>query len=163
VPELPFQHLTAQAAPSIVDRETWLAACDDLLTREKAHTREGDAIAAARRRLPMTEIPGDVTVVGADGRMPFIDAFEGRRQLVGYFHMWHDGKPWDQQHRPRHRGDGLELRAARSDRLRPSGELGELTGGMAAGVWPARRAVPDRWPADDPMERDRPSATSFLS
>jgi predicted dithiol-disulfide oxidoreductase (DUF899 family) len=97
VPQLPFQQLTTQAAPSIVDRETWLAACDDLLTREKAHTREGDAIAAARRRLPMTEVPADVTVVGADGRIPFVDAFEGRRQLIGYFHMWHDGKPWEQQ------------------------------------------------------------------
>jgi predicted dithiol-disulfide oxidoreductase (DUF899 family) len=97
VPRLPFQQLTAQAAPSIVDRETWLAACEDLLTREKAHTREGDAIAAARRRLPMTEIPSDVTVVGVDGSIPFVDAFEGRSQLIGYFHMWHDGKPWDQQ------------------------------------------------------------------
>ena len=82
---------------TVVDRETWLAACDDLLTREKAHTREGDAIAAARRRLPMTEVLADVTVVGADGRIPFVDAFEGRRQLIGYFHMWHDGKPWEQQ------------------------------------------------------------------
>ena len=45
----------------------------------------------------MTEVPADVTVVGADGRIPFVDAFEGRRQLVGYFHMWHDGKPWEQQ------------------------------------------------------------------
>ena len=57
MPQLPFQQLPTQAAPSIVDRETWLAACDDLLSREKAHTREGDAIAAARRRLPMTGFP----------------------------------------------------------------------------------------------------------
>jgi predicted dithiol-disulfide oxidoreductase (DUF899 family) len=97
VPQLPVQQLTTHAVPSIVAREDWLAACDDLLTREKAHTREGDAIAAARRRLPMTEVPADVTVVGADGHIPFIDAFEGRRQLVGYFHMWHDGRPWEQQ------------------------------------------------------------------
>jgi predicted dithiol-disulfide oxidoreductase (DUF899 family) len=97
VPRLPFQELTTRAAPSIVDRQNWLAACDDLLAREKAHTREGDAIAAARRRLPMTEIPADVKVVGVDGAIPFVDAFEGRRQLIGYFHMWHDGKPWEQQ------------------------------------------------------------------
>jgi predicted dithiol-disulfide oxidoreductase (DUF899 family) len=42
------------ATPPIVDRETWHRDRDALLAREKAHTREGDAIAAARRRLPMT-------------------------------------------------------------------------------------------------------------
>ena len=35
-------------------------------------------------------------MVGVDGPMPFLEAFEGRRQLIGYFHMWHDGKEWDQ-------------------------------------------------------------------
>ena len=32
---------------------TWKAEMDALLVREKAHTREGDTIAAARRQLPM--------------------------------------------------------------------------------------------------------------
>src|SRR5439155_14461108 len=41
--------------PPFVDLATWQAAREELLVREKAHTREGDAIAAARRRLPMTE------------------------------------------------------------------------------------------------------------
>jgi predicted dithiol-disulfide oxidoreductase (DUF899 family) len=40
-------------APKIVDRSTFQAELDALRVREKAHTREGDAIAAARRRLPM--------------------------------------------------------------------------------------------------------------
>jgi predicted dithiol-disulfide oxidoreductase (DUF899 family) len=40
--------------PPIVGRAAWQAARDELLVREKAHTREGDAIAAARRRLPTT-------------------------------------------------------------------------------------------------------------
>lgn len=39
-------------APAIVDRGTWIDRRMALLDREKAHTREGDAIAAARRRLP---------------------------------------------------------------------------------------------------------------
>ena len=30
--------------PAVVDRATWQAQLDDLLVREKAHTREGDAI-----------------------------------------------------------------------------------------------------------------------
>ena len=61
--------------------------------REKAHTREGDAIAAARRRLPMVEFDGSVSVVGADGPVPFLDLFQGREELVVYKHMWHDGAP----------------------------------------------------------------------
>jgi predicted dithiol-disulfide oxidoreductase (DUF899 family) len=77
MPRLPFGQLITKATPSIVDRETWLAACDDLLVREKANTRESDAIAAARRRLPITELPGEITVVGAAGPIPFLDAFNG--------------------------------------------------------------------------------------
>jgi predicted dithiol-disulfide oxidoreductase (DUF899 family) len=37
----------ALALPVVVDRAVWQAQLDGLLVREKAHTREGDAIAAA--------------------------------------------------------------------------------------------------------------------
>src|SRR6266567_3460584 len=43
-------------APKIVDRSAFQAELDALRVREKAHTKEGDAIAAARRRLPMVEV-----------------------------------------------------------------------------------------------------------
>ena len=43
-------------APEVVDRSTFQAELDALRVREKAHTKEGDAIAAARRRLPMVEM-----------------------------------------------------------------------------------------------------------
>jgi predicted dithiol-disulfide oxidoreductase (DUF899 family) len=79
--------------PPVVDQATWQAARDELLVREKAHTREGDAIAAARRRLPMVEIDGTVEVVGADGPVRFLDLFQGRNELVVYQHMWYDGAP----------------------------------------------------------------------
>ncbi|HWC83304.1 MAG TPA: DUF899 family protein [Pseudonocardiaceae bacterium] len=79
--------------PPVVDLATWQAASAELLLREKAHTREGDAIAAARRRLPMVEFDGTVEVVGADGPVPFIDLFQGREELVVYKHMWWDGAP----------------------------------------------------------------------
>ena len=69
----------------------------ELRTREKAHTREGDAIAAARRRLPMTEVPPDTTVIGPDGPIPFGEVFEGRDELIVYSHMFHDGQPWEWQ------------------------------------------------------------------
>jgi predicted dithiol-disulfide oxidoreductase (DUF899 family) len=79
--------------PPVVDLATWQAARDELLVREKAHTREGDAIAAARRRLPMVQIDGTVEVVGPDGPVPFLDLFQGRDELVVYQHMWYDGAP----------------------------------------------------------------------
>ena len=79
--------------PPIVDMATWQEARDELLVREKAHTREGDAIAAARRRLPMVEFDGKVEVVGPDGPVPFLDLFQGRDELLVYKHMWYDGAP----------------------------------------------------------------------
>ena len=79
--------------PPVVDLAAWQAARDELLVREKAHTHEGDAIAAARRRLPMVEVDGTVEVVGPDGPVPFHDLFQGRDELLVYKHMWHDGAP----------------------------------------------------------------------
>ena len=79
--------------PPIVDMAAWRTARQELLVREKAHTREGDAIAAARRRLPMVEFDGTVEVVGADGPVSFLDLFQGRDELVVYKHMWYDGAP----------------------------------------------------------------------
>ena len=79
--------------PPVVDLATWQAARNELLVREKAHTHEGDAIAAARRRLPMVEFDGTVEVVGPDGPVPFLSLFQGRDELVVYKHMWYDGAP----------------------------------------------------------------------
>src|ERR1700729_2365302 len=56
------QTIELPGRPPVVDLATWQAARDELLVREKAHTREGDAIAAARRRLPMVEFAGKVGV-----------------------------------------------------------------------------------------------------
>lgn len=79
--------------PPVVDRASWQAQLDDLVIREKAHTKEGDAIAAARRRLPMVEVDASIPLIGANGRVPLIDVFEGRRQLIVYYHMWYPGNP----------------------------------------------------------------------
>ena len=73
--------------PPMVDMSSWQAAGDELLVREKAHTREGDAIAAARRRLPMVEVDGSTPVTGPIGPVPFRSLFEGRDRLVVYQHM----------------------------------------------------------------------------
>src|SRR5271169_80832 len=80
------------AHPPVTDRASRQAELDRLLVREKAHTREGDAIAAARRRLPMVEVDATIPVTGEHGPVPLLDVFEGRRQLIVYYHMWHAGK-----------------------------------------------------------------------
>jgi predicted dithiol-disulfide oxidoreductase (DUF899 family) len=83
--------------PEVVERAAWQARLDSLLEREKAHTREGDAIAAARRRLPMVEVDPGITLTGAHGPVSLLDVFEGRSQLIAYFHMWHTGHQAAQQ------------------------------------------------------------------
>ncbi len=83
----------SNALPPIVDHQTWHAALDQLRMREKAATRELDALAAQRRRLPMVELP-DYTLIGADGPVRLVDVFQGHSQLIVYNHMWSDGADW---------------------------------------------------------------------
>jgi len=77
--------------PLTVGRETFQKQIDQLCIREKAHTREGDAIAAARRRLPMVEVDPTTPLIGAAGTVSLLDVFEGRTQLFVSYHMWHTG------------------------------------------------------------------------
>ena len=85
---------TAQTPlPPVVDAETWQRELDELRAREKAATRELDAIAAQRRRLPMVRMP-EYTLVGADGPVRLAEIFDGRSQLIVYNHMWSDGNEW---------------------------------------------------------------------
>ena len=84
---------TTTALPPVVDADTWQRELDALRAREKAATRELDAIAAQRRRLPMVEMP-DYTLEGEDGPVRLADIFEGASQLIVYNHMWHPGQEW---------------------------------------------------------------------
>ena len=81
------------ALPPVVDAAQWHRQLDELRAREKAATRELDAIAALRRRLPMVEMP-DYVLQGEDGPVRLVDVFEGRRQLIIYNHMWWPEKEW---------------------------------------------------------------------
>ncbi|SFR93635.1 Predicted dithiol-disulfide oxidoreductase, DUF899 family [Microbacterium sp. cf046] len=76
--------------PQIVSRSEWQDRRDELLIREKLHTRAGDALAAERRRLPMTPVD-PVTLIGADGPTSLQVVFEDRPVLLAYAFMWHDG------------------------------------------------------------------------
>ncbi|MFC0629479.1 DUF899 family protein [Kribbella deserti] len=87
----------SRALPEAVDRATFEAELERLRVREKAHSREGDAIAAARRRLPMVEVDAATELTGPGGPLTLLDAFEGRQQLIAYYFMWHHGHPASEQ------------------------------------------------------------------
>ncbi len=70
--------------PYIVSQEDWLAARTKILVREKQHTRERDALAAARRRMPWMAVEKHYEFDGPNGRASLLDLFEGRRQLIVY-------------------------------------------------------------------------------
>ncbi len=83
--------------PRIVSRDEWLAARKALLAREKAHTREGDALSVDRRRLPMVKVETSYMFDTPDGRRSLADLFEDRSQLIVYHFMmgpgWVEGCP----------------------------------------------------------------------
>lgn len=88
--------MTQSPVPPVVSRDEWERARAELLVREKAHTRAGDELAAARRRLPMTPMER-ATVVGPDGPLPLDDVFADRRTLLVYHFMWNNGAPHHKQ------------------------------------------------------------------
>lgn len=88
--------MSEPATPKIVSRDEWERARAELMIREKAHTRAGDEIAAARRRLPMTSME-PISIVGPSGPVSLLDVFEGRRILMVYHFMWNRGAPHHKQ------------------------------------------------------------------
>ena len=80
--------------PTIVSEEEWERSNQALIEKETQATRERDALAAERRRQPMTEISADYEFEGPGGRVRLNDLFEGRSQLILY-HFWFppDGEP----------------------------------------------------------------------
>ncbi|WP_433269330.1 DUF899 family protein [Actinosynnema sp. CS-041913] len=81
--------------PNVVSADEWQAALDELLVKEKEQTRALDALAAARRRLPMARVSADHRFVAPDGTpVGLLDLFAGRRQLVVYHHMLEPGQDW---------------------------------------------------------------------
>jgi predicted dithiol-disulfide oxidoreductase (DUF899 family) len=84
-------------APGVVDRPAFQAQLDALRIIEKAHTRAGDALAAARRRLPMVRVDGATPLISRQGAATLLDAFEGRQMLIAYYFMWHAGHPAPEQ------------------------------------------------------------------
>jgi predicted dithiol-disulfide oxidoreductase (DUF899 family) len=77
--------------PPIVSPQEWKSAREELLVKEKEHTRAGDALAAERRRMPRMAVEKDYTFEGPDGPASLHDLFQGRRQLVVYRFFFEPG------------------------------------------------------------------------
>ena len=72
----------------IATREEWLAAREELLKREKEHTRLGDEIAQLRRDLPWVRVEKDYLFETDDGERSLAELFDGRSQLLVYHFMF---------------------------------------------------------------------------
>jgi predicted dithiol-disulfide oxidoreductase (DUF899 family) len=72
----------------VVGRAEWQAARDELLEREKAHTRMGDELALQRRELPWVAIDKDYRFDTDDGPRTLAQLFDGRSQLLVYHFMF---------------------------------------------------------------------------
>jgi predicted dithiol-disulfide oxidoreductase (DUF899 family) len=72
----------------VANREDWQAARDDLLAREKEHTRMGDALARQRRELPWVAVDKEYRFDTEQGAMTLAELFDGRSQLLVYHFMF---------------------------------------------------------------------------
>jgi predicted dithiol-disulfide oxidoreductase (DUF899 family) len=70
--------------PPIVSPQEWETERQRLLVKEKKLTRDGDALAAERRRMPWTSVDTPYAFDGPDGKVSLRDLFAGRRQLIVY-------------------------------------------------------------------------------
>jgi predicted dithiol-disulfide oxidoreductase (DUF899 family) len=69
-------------------REEWLAAREQLLAREKEHTRLGDELARQRRELPWVAVEKEYRFDTDDGERSLAELFDGRSQLLVYHFMF---------------------------------------------------------------------------
>jgi predicted dithiol-disulfide oxidoreductase (DUF899 family) len=78
----------AMSDHQIGTREQWVAAREQLLLREKEHTRLGDALAQQRRELPWVPVESDYRFDTEDGEKSLVELFDGRSQLLVYHFMF---------------------------------------------------------------------------
>ena len=91
--------------PQVVSRDEWLAACRQLLAREKEFTRQRDELNAERRRLPMTETGKQYAFEGRHAKASLPRPIRGPRPAADL---------------PLHVRPGLGPTAARPARSRPT-------------------------------------------
>jgi predicted dithiol-disulfide oxidoreductase (DUF899 family) len=69
-------------------REEWAAARNELLAREKEHTRLGDELARQRRELPWVRVDKEYRFDTEQGPRTLAELFDGRSQLLVYHFMF---------------------------------------------------------------------------
>jgi predicted dithiol-disulfide oxidoreductase (DUF899 family) len=69
-------------------REEWATAREELLAREKEHTRLGDELAERRRELPWVRVEKEYRFDTDDGTRTLAELFDGRSQLLVYHFMF---------------------------------------------------------------------------
>jgi predicted dithiol-disulfide oxidoreductase (DUF899 family) len=72
----------------VVSRQEWQAARDELLQREKEHTRVADELARQRRELPWVAVDKEYRFDTDDGTRTLAELFDGRSQLLFYHFMF---------------------------------------------------------------------------
>jgi predicted dithiol-disulfide oxidoreductase (DUF899 family) len=78
----------AMSEHTTATREEWLAAREQLLVREKEHTRLGDELARQRRELPWVPVEKEYRFDTDDGEKTLAELFDGRSQLLVYHFMF---------------------------------------------------------------------------
>lgn len=78
------EQIAQMKKPAVVSAEEWQNAWQEMLVKEKEHTRSRDALAAARRRMPWFAVEKEYVFEGPQGKASLLDLFDGRRQLVLY-------------------------------------------------------------------------------
>ena len=69
-------------------RAEWQTEREELLRREKEHTRMGDELARQRRELPWVPVEKEYTFDTDEGRKALAELFAGRSQLLVYHFMF---------------------------------------------------------------------------
>jgi predicted dithiol-disulfide oxidoreductase (DUF899 family) len=72
----------------VVSRDEWAAAREELLAREKEHTRLGDELARQRRELPWVRVEQEYRFETDEGTRTLAELVDGRSQLLVYHFMF---------------------------------------------------------------------------
>lgn len=80
--------------PKVVSQAEWIAARKELLAKEKNLTRQRDALAEERQKLPWVKVDKDYVFDTAAGKKALAQLFGAKSQLVIYHFML--GPDWEQ-------------------------------------------------------------------
>ena len=80
--------------PKVVSQAEWIAARKELLAKEKNLTRQRDALAEERQKLPWVKVDKNYVFETASGNKSLADLFGGKSQLAIYHFMF--GPDWEQ-------------------------------------------------------------------